>query len=398
MLPEELSNGICSLVPGEDRLVKVVRLALDPRGRVTGARFDDGVIRSAARLTYTEVRQALVDRDPAVRERLGALLAPLELAGELAPLLTEIRRTRGALDFDLPEAEVVLDLRGRPENIVRAERSLAHRMIEEFMLAANEAVARELGRRGIEAIHRVHAPPGRERTAELARFLEGFGLRLKADPDRPTPKAFQAVLEKVAGRPEERLVNTVILRSLSQAAYSTEGPGHFGLATEWYTHFTSPIRRYPDLTVHRLLDVAFRGRGRVPHDLPAIAEESSRRERIAMDAEREIVQLKKVQLMQDKIGETFDGWVSGVAAFGAFVELRDVFVEGLVHVSALGDDFYELVEAQHLLRGRRTRRTFRVGDPVRVVVAGVSIERRQVELALADGETRERPWRRRRRS
>ena len=398
MLPEELSNGICSLVPGEDRLVKVVRLALDARGRVTGAQFADGVIRSAARLTYTEVRQALVDRDSEVRARLGALLPPLELAGELAPLLTEIRRARGALDFDLPEAEVVLDLRGRPENIVRAERSLAHRMIEEFMLSANEAVARELARRRIEAIHRVHAPPGRERTAELARFLEGFGLRLKTDPDRPTPAAFQAVLEKVAGRPEERLVNTVILRSLTQAAYSTEAPGHFGLATQWYTHFTSPIRRYPDLTVHRLLDVAFRGDGRVPRDLPAIAEESSRRERIAMDAEREIVQLKKVQLMQDKIGETFDGWVSGVAPFGAFVELRDVFVEGLVHVSALGDDFYELVEAQHLLRGRRTRRTFRVGDPLRVTVTGVSIERRQVEFALADGETRQRPWRRKRRS
>jgi ribonuclease R len=396
MLPEELSNGICSLVPGEDRLVKVVRLALDARGRVTGARFDDGVIRSAARLTYTEVRQALVDRDSAVRERLGPLLPSLELAGELAPLLTEIRRARGALDFDLPEAEVVLDLRGRPESIVRAERSLAHRMIEEFMLAANEAVARELARRRVAAIHRVHAPPGRERTAELGRFLEGFGLRLKADPDRPTPAAFQAVLEKVAGRPEERLVNTVILRSLTQAAYSTEGPGHFGLATEWYTHFTSPIRRYPDLTIHRLLDATSRG-ARLPPDLPAVAEESSRRERVAMEAEREIVQLKKVQLMQEKVGERFDGWVSGVAPFGAFVELRDVFVEGLVHVSALGDDFYELVEAQHLLRGRRTRRTFRIGDPVRVVVTGVSIERRQVEFALADEAGRTEPWRRRRR-
>ena len=395
MLPEELSNGICSLVPGQDRLVKVVRLSLDPRGRVTGARFDDGVIRSAARLTYTEVRQALVDRDPAARGRLGPLLGPLELAGELAPLLTAIRRARGALDFDLPEAEVVLDLRGKPESIVRAERSLAHRLIEEFMLAANEAVARELARRRIDAIHRVHPPPGRERVAELARFLEGFGLRLKADADHVTPNALQAVLEKAAGRPEERLVNTVILRSLTQAAYSTEAPGHFGLATEWYTHFTSPIRRYPDLTVHRLLDLG--PRGRAPQDLPAIAEESSRRERVAMEAEREIVQLKKIQLMQDKIGEAFDGWVSGVAPFGAFVELRDVFVEGLVHVSALGGDFYELVEAQHLLRGRRTRRTFRIGDPVRVVVTGVSIERRQVEFALADEPGRTEPWRRRRR-
>jgi ribonuclease R len=394
MLPEALSNGICSLVPGEDRLVKVVRLALDARGRVTDARFDDGVIRSAARLTYTEVRRALVDRDPAVRERLGPLLPSLEHGAELAGHLTALRRARGALDFDLPEAEVVLDLRGKPENIVRAERSIAHRMIEEFMLAANEAVARELQARGVPSLHRVHEPPGRERTAEVARFLEGFGLRLRTDADHPTPGAFQAVLEQAAGRPEERLVNTVVLRSLRQAAYSADTTGHFGLATDAYTHFTSPIRRYPDLVLHRLIDAVLHGRGRVPADLAAIAAEASRCERVAMDAEREIVQLKRVQFMQDKVGQQYAGWVSGVAPFGLFVELRDVFVEGLVHVSAPGDDFWELVETQHLLRGRRTRRTFRVGDPVRVVVSGVSIERRQVELALADVEARPRPWRR----
>lgn len=397
MLPEALSNGICSLVPGADRLVKVVRLGFDARGRVTEARFDDGVIRSAARLTYTEVRRALVDRDAAVRARLGPLLASLEAGAALAELLTAVRRRRGALDFDLPEAEIVLDLRGRPEQILRAERSVAHRMIEEFMLAANEAVARELLRRGVPALHRVHPAPGAERIMEVARFVDGFGLRLKVDPERPSPKAFQTVLEKVAGRPEERLVHTVVLRSLTQAAYAAEPLGHFGLATDTYTHFTSPIRRYPDLVVHRLLDVA-RGRGgRVPADLAAIAEEASRRERVAMDAEREIVQLKKVQFMQDRVGETCDGWVSGVAPFGAFVELRDVFVEGLVHVSALGDDFWELVESQHLLRSRRTRRTFRIGDPVRVVVAGVSVERRQVEFALADQERETGSWRRRRR-
>ncbi len=393
MLPEELSNGICSLRPDEDRLVKAVRLELDARGRETAVSFHDAVMRSAARLTYTQVRQALVDRDPAVRAALGPLVEPLERAEALARLLMARRRQRGAIDFDLPEAEVVLDLRGRPEQIVRAERSIAHQMIEEFMLAANEAVARELGRRKLGFLHRVHEPPTAESVAELARFLEGFGLRLRVEAGRANPKAFAAVLEQVKGRAEERLVNTILLRSMQQARYAAEALGHFGLATDCYTHFTSPIRRYPDLVVHRIL-----GTGRVPPDLGAVAEESSRRERVAMEAEREIVELKKVQFMQDKVGEAYDGFVSGVVPFGFFVELKDVFVEGLVHVSTLGDDFYDHVERQHLLRGRRTRRTFRLGDRVSVVVAGVSIERRQVDFRLADGEERSDRWRRRRHS
>jgi ribonuclease R len=393
MLPEELSNGICSLRPGEDRLVKVVRMEFDARGHQMATSFHDGVIRSAARLTYTQAREALVDRDPAVREALGDLVEPLERAEALARLLMGRRRRRGAIDFDLPEAEVVLDLRGRPEQILRAERSIAHQMIEEFMLAANEAVARELARRKLGFLHRVHEPPTAESVTELARFLEGFGLRLRVEDGRATPKAFAAVLEQAKGRPEERLVNTILLRSMQQARYAAEALGHFGLATDCYTHFTSPIRRYPDLVVHRVL-----GTGRVPPDLAAIAEETSRRERVAMEAEREIVELKKIQFMQDKVGETHEGFVSGVAPFGFFVELRDVFVEGLVHVSALGDDFYDHLEREHALRGRRTRRTFRIGDPVRVVVAGVSIERRQIDFTLADTEARDGGWRRRRRS
>jgi len=287
----------------------------------------------------------------------------------------------------------VLDLRGRPAEIVRAERSIAHQMIEEFMLAANEAVARELGRRKLGFLHRVHEPPTAESVGELARFLEGFGLRLRMEEGRAVPRAFAAVLEQAKGRAEERLVNTILLRSMQQARYAAEALGHFGLATDCYTHFTSPIRRYPDLVVHRIL-----GTGRVPPDLGAVAEESSRRERVAMEAEREIVELKKVQFMQDKVGEAYDGFVSGVVPFGFFVELKDVFVEGLVHVSTLGDDFYDHVERQHLLRGRRTRRTFRLGDRVSVVVAGVSIERRQVDFTLADGEERSDRWRRRRHS
>ncbi|HJQ84582.1 MAG TPA: ribonuclease R [Candidatus Binatia bacterium] len=394
MLPEELSNGICSLRPAEDRLVNVVRIAYDAHGRETGVTFHAGVIRSAARLTYTQVRQALVDRDTGVRAALGDLVAPLERAETLARLLMARRRKRGAIDFDLPEAEVILDLRGRPEQILRAERSIAHQMIEEFMLAANEAVARELTRRKLAFLHRVHEPPAADAVDELARFLEGFGLRLRRRNGVATPAAFAEVLRAAVGRPEERLVNTVLLRAMQQARYAVEPLGHFGLATDNYLHFTSPIRRYPDLVVHRLL----RGE-RVPPDLVAIAEESSRRERVAMEAEREIVQLKKIQFMQERVGETHAGFVSGVTPFGAFVELADVFVEGLVHVSTLGDDFYDHLEREHALRGRRTGRRIRVGDAVRVTIAGVSVERRQIDFTLegsAPSEGRER-WRGRRR-
>ena len=278
---------------------------------------------------------------------------------------------------------------------MRAERNVAHRLIEECMLAANEAVARELLRRRLSALHRVHEPPDPENVRELARFLEGFGLRLRLDHGRATPASFQTVLDALEDRPEARLVNTVLLRSLKQARYAATPLGHFGLAIDAYMHFTSPIRRYPDLVTHRLLRFARTGRGRVPADLPAIAEEASRRERVAVDAEREILQLKRVQFMQDKVGQEYDAVVSGVTGFGFFVELAEVFVEGLVHISTLGDDFYELREGQHLLRGRHTRRTFRVGDPVRVAVAGTSLDRRQIDFVLADRENRA-PWQRRR--
>ena len=405
MLPEPLSNGICSLNPGEDRLAKAVELDFDARGALRAAAFHDVVMRSAARLTYTQVRQALVDREPSVRQELAPVLGSLEPAETLARLLMARRRKHGAIDFDLPEAEIVLDLRGRPADIVRAERSIAHQMIEEFMLAANEAVARELLRRKLPTLHRVHEPPPPERVEELARFLEGFGLRLQRDGSGTMPRAVAAVLTQAEGRPEARLIHTVLLRAMQQARYDTLPLGHFGLATDCYTHFTSPIRRYPDLVIHRLLDVALRGAGRVPPDLPDIAAEASARERIAMEAEREIVQLKKIQFMQDKVGQTHSGFISGTANFGLFVELDDVFVEGLVHVSTLGDDFYQHDERAHCLRGRRTRRTFRLGDPIRVTVAGVSVERRQIDFALADRETgsrraprRKGGWRRQQRS
>jgi ribonuclease R len=387
MLPEELSNGICSLNPDVDRLVQAVALDFNSRGETLGAAIFPGVMRSRARLTYTEVRQIVEDGDLTVRRRHAPLVDDLERMAEIADLLAGMRRHRGSIDFDLPEAEIVLDLRGRPENIVKAERNVAHRLIESFMLAANEAVAQYLTARRIPMPYRIHEPPEPEALDELARFLAGFGVRLPRTDD-VTPVAFQHALARVVGRPEERLVNTVLLRTMKQARYSPVNAGHFGLAAPTYTHFTSPIRRYPDLVLHRTLAAALRHDtrelGAIAAELPAICEESSQRERVAMDAEREVVQLKKVQFMQDKVGETFTGFVSGVVPFGFFVELERYFIDGLVHVATLMDDRYELIEERHMLQGRRGRRTFRLGDPVTVRVASVSVERKQIDLVLVE--------------
>jgi ribonuclease R len=387
MLPEELSNGICSLNPGTNRLVRAVLLDCDRHGQVLGAAFFPGVIRSRARLTYTEVRQIIADGDLPTRRLYAPLVDDLERMAALAEALGRVRQRRGSIDFDLPEAEIVFDLRGRPENIVKAERNVAHRMIESFMLAANEAVAHYLAARHVAMPYRIHEPPDEDALQDLARFLAGFGVRLPATGE-VRPALVQRALEQVAGRPEERLVHTVLLRSMKQARYAPANAGHFGLAADCYTHFTSPIRRYPDLVLHRILAAHLAGDraglAAITGELGAICDESSRRERVAMDAEREVVQLKKVQFMQDKIGETYTGFISGVVPFGFFVELERHFVEGLVHVATLTDDRYEFVEHGHLLEGRRRRRIFRLGDPVTVRVASVSIERKQIDLVLAE--------------
>ncbi len=389
MLPEALSNGICSLNPGVDRLVQAVLIDCDARGEVLGAAFFPGVMRSRARLTYTLVRQIVVDGDLDARRAHADLVDDLERMAALGEQLAGARRRRGSIDLDLPEAEVVVDAEGKPTNIVRAERNLAHRLIESCMLAANEAVAQYLTARRLPVPYRIHEPPGEDSVRDLARFLEGFGLRLAlAENGAIKPMALQRVLEKAAGRPEERLVNTIVLRSMTQARYSPENVGHFGLAASTYTHFTSPIRRYPDLILHRTLAAHLRGDMRtiaaVTNEIAVVCDETSKRERVAMEAEREVVQLKKVQFMQDKVGETFDGFVSGVVPFGFFVELGEYFVDGLVHVATLTDDHYDLLEHQHRLVGRRRGRAFRVGDAVRVRVGSVSIERKQIDLVIAE--------------
>ncbi|WP_298437721.1 ribonuclease R [Geobacter sp.] len=397
MLPEELSNGICSLNPRVERLTLTAEMLFTRTGALKEASFYPSVIRSAARLTYTTVRRILVDADAGAIEANRHLVADLTVMKELAERLMAKRRKRGSIDFDLPEPQIVLDLQGQTEAIVRAERNLAHRIIEEFMLAANEAVASHVEARGIPFLYRVHEPPDPAKLADFQEFIFNFGFHFRLEEGKVDPGELQRLIDEAEGKPEERMINEVLLRCMKQARYSHENLGHFGLAARCYTHFTSPIRRYPDLVVHRILKGLLAGKltekdmERLEATLPETAEQTSRRERVAMEAEREIVALKKVQFMRERIGEAFDGYMTGVSSYGFFVELVDLFVEGMVHVSTMGDDFYRYVEKQHALVGERSKEMYRIGDRVRVVVAGASMERKQVEFVLAGlHEARER--------
>lgn len=389
MLPEALSNGICSLNPNEDRLTKTVRIEFNARGDAIKSEFFPSVIRSHERMTYTNVRRILVDRDAECLERYRSLVDQFKLMEELALLINERRRARGNLDFDLPEAEIVLDLQGMPENIVRAERNIAHRIIEEFMIAANEAVARRLKELDLPFLYRVHEGPDREALEALAPFLLSLGYRLPLKKDQVEPLEIQRLLEAARGKPEERVMNRVLLRSMKQAVYQPENIGHFGLASSCYTHFTSPIRRYPDLIVHRMLDRGLRGekpKANEREDLLRYLQEAgkhtSERERHAMDAEREMVDLKKAQFMLGKLGEELGGFITSLASFGFFVELDDYFVEGLVKLSSLTDDDYDYYEKEYVIKGRRHGRKFRLGDNVRVKVARVNAFRSEIDFEL----------------
>jgi ribonuclease R len=389
MLPEALSNGICSLNPNEDRLTKTACMKINLRGEVFDSRFFDSVIRSHARMTYTEVRKILVDKDPECSARYAELLEQFRLMEEIALLLYEQRRRRGNLDFDLPEAEIILDLQGMPENIARAERNVAHRIIEEFMIAANEAVARHLMDNDLPLLYRVHEGPDPEALEAIAPFLLSLGYRLPPQKERIAPLEIQGLLESARGKPEERVLNRVLLRSMKQAIYQAKNIGHFGLASSCYTHFTSPIRRYPDLIVHRMLDKALKGEKLKPNEredllryLQEAGAHTSERERHAMDAEREMVDLKKAQFMINRMGQEFTGFINSLASFGFFVELDDYFIEGLVKLSSLGDDDYDYYEKEYVIKGRRRGRKFRLGDNVRVKVARINAFRSEIDFEL----------------
>ncbi len=389
MLPEELSNGICSLNPNEDRLTKTACIEFSAKGEIIRSRFFNSVIRSHARMTYTNVRRILVDKDPECVARYASLVDQFKLMEELALLIYENRRARGNLDFDLPEAEIILDLQGMPENIVQAERNIAHRIIEEFMIAANEAVARHLKEQALPLLYRVHEGPDKESLEALAPFLLSLGYRLPQKKENITPLEIQRLLESCRGKPEERVVNRVLLRSMKQALYQPENIGHFGLASTCYTHFTSPIRRYPDLIVHRMLERALRGEKLKPKEreelqsyLAEAGKHTSERERHAMDAEREMVDLKKAQFMMNKMGEEFTGFINSLASFGFFVELDAYFIEGLVKLSSLTDDDYDYYEKEYVIKGRRHGRKFRLGENVRVKVTRINAFRSEIDFEL----------------
>jgi ribonuclease R len=389
MFPSELSTGLCSLNPNVDRLVQSCLMDIDRRGEVVRYEIHDGVIHSDARMTYTEVNAILTDRDPALMKQYSALVPMFETMRELFQILNDRRKGRGSIDFDLKEPEIVLDDAGMVEDIIALERNIAHRIIEEFMLVANETVAQHLDDGDVPTLYRIHEAPDPLKVEEFEEFIGTMGYSLGAPPNAVRPRHFQLLVQKIKGKPEEKPIAFLMLRTMQKARYDPSNSGHFGLAASSYTHFTSPIRRYPDLIVHRTLRESRQGmsderREELTEDLPEIARHTSERERRADEAERELVQWKKVRFMADKVGDEFDGYITGVTAFGLFIELVEHFVEGMVHVSTMADDYYRFVERAHVLRGENTGRVYRLGDRVSVQVIKVDMERRQIDLGLVE--------------
>ncbi len=390
MFPEELATGLCSLNPGIDRLAQSCLMEINGRGEIVRYEIHDGVINSDARMTYSKVNAILADRDQVARTRYSGLVSLVELMAELSVVLHKRRQQRGAIDFDLPASVFLMDDEGMVEAVVAAERNIAHRLVEEFMLVANETIAGHLEKQEVPALYRVHEAPDPLKIVQFEEFGAALGYSLGVTPDLVKPSHFQRLLGRLLGTSKERSIAFMMLRTMQQARYDQSSLGHFGLATSTYTHFTSPIRRYPDLVVHRALRES---RARKPdkarrskwaEEFSEVARHLSEMERRAEDAERELVQWKKVRFMSDKIGDEFTGHVTGVTAFGLFVELVEQFVEGLIHISSMADDYYRFVEREHLLRGENTGKQYRLGDLVRVQLVRVNQEQRQIELGLVE--------------
>lgn len=385
MLPKELSEDLCSLRPKVERPAFTVEMDFDRDGERLNAKFYPSLIESNERMTYTSLRKILVDQEKGEREKYDYLLQDFELMNELCGILRRRRLERGSLDFDLPEPEVLLDLQGRPEAIIRAERNLAHMIIEEFMIAANEAVAGHLASLGVPGLYRIHEEPDPMKLDEIMKVIKPLaGMRKSLKP-----KDFSQVLAEIKGTPGEEIINYMILRSLKQARYSPINVGHFGLASKCYTHFTSPIRRYPDLVVHRILREVLTKRHLSDKRIKAlesllsdIAFHSSRMERRADEAEREVVDAMRVWFMKDKVGEEYEGMVVSVTPYGLKVRLHDFYVQGFIHVSYMTDDFYRYNERNISLAGRNTGKTFRIGDELKVRIDKVDMEEREILFGL----------------
>jgi ribonuclease R len=463
MLPLELSNGICSLNPQVERLVMSALMEFDDRGSLVECELAPGIIRSAERMTYTSVRDVLTGKQEAV-ERYATMAPNFKLMEELAQILNRRRVERGSIDFDLPEPLIEFDEFGRMVGITRSERNVAHRLIEEFMLAANQAIAGYLEGQGIPSIYRIHEKPDARKVIEFEEIAAKFGYslgvelpattrmrankrderdrharfieRLNTEDLKISPRHYQRLTERLAGKPEERILSYLMLRSLKQARYSAENSGHFALAADSYTHFTSPIRRYPDLIVHRILKATLEKQGgRVcvapgdsipaashralpsipqkrrkadsertmstplgaiegksipggafvsPAELDALAASTSESERRAADAERELMEWKKAAFMAQHVGDEFDALIISLIKFGFFVELTDLFVEGFVPLSALGDDFYVYRERQRAIVGEKTHRAFHLGERVRVRLVRIDRMANKLEFSIAD--------------
>ncbi|MDM5190700.1 ribonuclease R [Bacillus sp. DX4.1] len=388
MIPHRLSNGICSLNPKVDRLTLSCEMEINHLGDVVSHEIFQSVIKTTERMTYSDVRSILEDEDEALLKRYEPLVPMFQEMGKLASILREKRMRRGAIDFDFKEAKVLVDEDGKPTDVVMRDRSVAEKLIEEFMLVANETVAEHFHWMNLPFMYRVHEDPKEDKLERFFEFVTNFGYAVKGRANEVHPRALQQILEMVQGQPEEVVISTVMLRSMKQARYDADSLGHFGLSTEFYTHFTSPIRRYPDSIVHRLIRTYIIN-GKVDNEtqvkwrenLPEIAEHSSNMERRAVEAERETDELKKAEYMLDKIGEEYDGMISSVTNFGLFVELPNT-IEGLVHVSYLTDDYYRYDEKHFAMIGERTGNIFRIGDEITIRVVNVNKEERAIDFEI----------------
>ena len=393
MLPKKLSNGICSLNPNVDRLTLSCFMTIDKSGKVIDHEIQESIIRTNERMTYTDVTKILVENDKELIERYDYLVDHFKAMEELAEILRKKRINRGAIDFDFDEAKIILDEKGKPIEIKPYERGVSNRIIEEFMLVCNETIAEHMNKIEAPFVYRIHENPNEEKLTKFKEFVFNLGYQVKSG-EETKPKDLQAVIDKVKGKKEEKVVSTLLLRAMMQAKYSPSNEGHFGLAAEYYCHFTSPIRRYPDLQIHRIIKEKLNGkldekrRNKLISIVDIAAKQSSEMERVAQEAEREVDDLKKAEYMKDRIGEEFNGIISSVTNFGLFVELPNT-IEGLIHVTDLKDDYYIYDENTMSMIGERSKKVYRLGDEVKVICTKVDIDNREVYFDFVEEEKEE---------